>query len=245
MIHHIRREPSIGNLQSAIGNPPGPRVVPVDPSAPDPAAVGEAVAVLRAGGLVAFATDTLYALAADPFQPGALGRVFGTKGREAGKAVSLLVADEAMAARLTSHVPPAARALMDRFWPGALTLILPAVAGLPPGLVPSGGGIGLRAPHAIVARAILAALGGPVVGTSANRAGGPEPRDAATVLREVGSHLALLLDGGPTPVGAPSTVVDCTVHPPTMVRAGAVPLAALHAILPEMVAAGSPEPRKW
>ena len=207
-------------------------MVPVDPAAPEAAAVAAAVASLRGGGLVAFPTDTLYALAADPFQPRALERVFRAKGRVAAKAISLLVADEAMARQLAARIPPPARALMERFWPGALTLILPPRPGLPEALVPPGGGIGLRAPKGALPRAILDGMGGPVVGTSANPAGGPEPRDAATVLRGVGAHLALLLDGGPTTLGKPSTVLDCTVHPPRILRAGAVTLAAIQAILP-------------
>lgn len=222
-----------------------PRVLRVDPEAPDAAAIAEAVAALAAGALVAFPTDTLYALAVDPFRPGALERVFAAKGRDAAKAVSLLVADAGMAARLASGLPPFVRALMERFWPGPLTLILPPAPGLPAALVPPGGGIGLRAPRGALVQAVLRALGGPVVGTSANRAGGPDPSDAATVLREVGGHLALLLDGGPAPVGAPSTVLDCTIHPPRILRAGAVPPAAVRAVLPDVVLReGSPEPRK-
>lgn len=223
----------------------GPRILRVDAGAPDPGAVAEAAAALRAGDLVAFPTDTLYALAADPFVPGALTRVFAAKGRDAAKAVSLLVAGAPMAASLVPALPQPARALMDRFWPGPLTLVVPAVAGLPRGLVPPEGGIGLRAPAGALAQALLWAVGGPVVGTSANRAGGPDPREADTVLREVGPHLALLLDGGPTPVGAASTVIDCLHHPPRLLRAGAVPLAAIRALLPEVVLPGDPaDPRK-
>ena len=212
----------------------GPRVVPVDPAAPDPAAVGAAVAALRAGGLVGFPTDTLYALGADPFQPGALARVFEAKGREGAKAVSLLVTDAAMADRLAAAVPPAARRLMERLWPGALTLVLPPRPDLPRGLVPPGGGVGVRAPRGAVARAILDGMGGPVVGTSANRAGGTDPRAASIVLQALGPHLALVLDGGPTPVGLPSTVIDCTAHPLTILRPGAVPLETIQAIVPEV-----------
>jgi L-threonylcarbamoyladenylate synthase len=226
----------IRNPQSAIRNPSeGPRVIPVDPAAPEPAAVAEAAALLRAGALVGFPTDTLYALGADPFQPGALARVFEAKGREVAKAVSLLVADAAMAARLAGEIPLAARVLMDRLWPGALTLVLPPRPGLPQALVPNGGGVGVRAPQGAVARALLALFGGPVVGTSANRAGGPDARDAILVVQAVGPHLALVLDGGPTPVGVPSTVIDCTTRPPIILRPGAVPLEAIQAILPDVL----------
>ena len=218
----------------------------MDPRAPDPAVVAEAAEALRGGALVAFPTDTLYAMGADPFCPGALDRVFAAKGRDAAKAVSVLLADAGLAVALAAALPPAARALMDRFWPGPLTLVVPAAAGMPPALAPPGGGIGLRVPRDVLARAILRAVGGPVVGTSANRAGGPEPRDAAAVLRQVGRHLALLLDGGPTPVGVPSSVVDCTLHPPRLIRLGALPLEALQALLPEIVPGpDSAESRKW
>ena len=211
-----------------------PRIVAVDREAPDPAIVAEAAEVLRAGALVAFPTDTLYALAADPFRPGALERVFAAKGRDAAKVVSLLLADAAMAPPLIAALLSAARTLIDRFWPGPLTIVLPASAGMPPALVPPGGGIGLRVPRDILARSILRTFGGPLVGTSANRAGGPEPRDAGDVLSQVGSHLALLLDGGRTPAGIPSTVVDCTVRPPRLLRAGALPPEAIREVLPEL-----------
>ncbi len=194
------------------------------------------MAALRAGALVGFPTDTLYALGADPFQPAALARVFEAKGREGAKAVSLLVTDAAMAARLASEIPPAARLLMEHFWPGGLTLVLPPRPDLPQGLVPPGGGIGVRAPRGAVARALLHEMGGPVVGTSANRAGGPDPRDAVMVWQVLAPHLALILDGGPTSVGLPSTVIDCTAHSPTILRPGAIPLAAIRTILPDVQA---------
>ncbi len=208
---------------------------------PKPRFPAEMIASLRAGGVVIFPTDTLYGLGVDPCSEKGLNRLFAAKGRDAAKAVSLLVADAGMAARLASGLPPFVRALMERFWPGPLTLILPPAPGLPAALAPPGGGIGLRAPRGTLVQAVLRALGGPVVGTSANRTGGPDPSDAATVLREVGGHLALLLDGGPAPIGAPSTVLDCTIHPPRILRAGALPPAAVRAVLRE----GSPEPRKW
>lgn len=216
----------------------------MDPAAPDPAVVAAAVGALQSGGLVGFPTDTLYALGADPFRPGALERVFAAKGREATKAVSLLLADAGMVGPLAAPLPRAARDLMERFWPGPLTIIVRTKGGLPPGLA-SGGGIGLRVPRSSVARSLLDAYGGPLVGTSANRAGGPDPKDAETVLREVGHFLALLLDGGPTSLGAPSSVVDCTVDPPRLLRAGALPLAALQVVIPALHAgAPPPEARK-
>jgi L-threonylcarbamoyladenylate synthase len=207
--------------------------------------VAEAVVALRSGALVAFPTDTLYALGADPFRPGALERVFAAKGRATAKAVSLLLADAGMVGSLAAPAPRAARDLMERFWPGPLTIIVRATEGLPPGLASSGGGIGLRVPQDAVARVLLGAFGGPLVGTSANRAGGPDPRDAGVVLQQVGRSLALLLDGGPTPLGAPSSVVDCTSDPPRLLRAGALPLAALQAVVPSLVSlVAPPEARK-
>ena len=206
----------------------------MDPAAPDPAVVAAAVGALQSGGLVGFPTDTLYALGADPFRPGALERVFAAKGREAAKAVSLLLAEAGMVGSLAGPLPRAARELMKRFWPGPLTIIVRAMGGLPPGLASPDGGIGLRVPGDAVARSLLVAFGGPLVGTSANRAGGPDPRDAGTVLQQVGDCLTLLLDGGPTPLGAPSSVVDCTADPPRLLRAGALSLAVLQAVVPAL-----------
>lgn len=197
----------------------------IDPRAPQAEVIQEACARLREGLAVAFPTDTLYALGADALNPEAIERVYAAKGRSAGKAVSLLVAGQEMAAAAAREIPASAAALMARFWPGALTIVLPASERLPEALIVGRGTVGLRMPRSAVALALLGGLGHPITGTSANRSGGPDPLEAAAVQKALGRHVALILDGGRVPFGIPSTVVDCTATPPKILREGAVPAA--------------------
>lgn len=199
-----------------------PRVVAVDPAAPAAAALEQAAAVLRADGLVAFPTETFYGLGAAALQPAAVRRVFAVKGRAEGKPLLVLVDSIAMAERLVAAIPARARALMARHWPGALTLVLSARAEIPVEITAGTGTIGVRLSAHPVACALVTALGGPVTAPSANLADRPPPTTAAEVLGSFGDAVDLVLDGGPTPGGEPSTVLDVTVEPPRLIRAGAV-----------------------
>ncbi|MDE2059082.1 MAG: threonylcarbamoyl-AMP synthase [candidate division NC10 bacterium] len=196
-----------------------PAVVPEIPSA---SAVARAVLVLRKGGLVAFPTDTLYALGADASNPLAVRRVFVAKGRSLRSPIPLLVADLMMATRLVGELPEAAVRLAERYWPGPLTLIVRAPRGICTLLTAGTGRIGLRAPDAAVALTLIRQFGGPVTGTSANRSRDKDPLDAHEVLRQLGDQVDLVLDGGPVAGRSPSTVVDVTVSPPVIVRRGPV-----------------------
>jgi L-threonylcarbamoyladenylate synthase len=185
-----------------------------------------AVRALAAGHVVAFPTESTYGLGVDALDAAALARLFAIKGREAGKPPPLLVADRAMVDQLAARVPERARALMARFWPGPLTLVLPARAELPEALVLDGG-VGLRvSPHAIAA-ALVTAFGRPVTATSANLAGEP-PAVTAEAVRAVFGSAVHVLDGGRAPGAPPSTVVrvsdDGTL---TVLRAGAIDPASL------------------
>ena len=198
-------------------------VLVVDAANPDAEVVARAAAVLRDGGLVAFPTETFYGLGAAASDAAAVRRVFRVKGRDEGKPLLVLVDSIAMAERV-AEVTRRARELMARHWPGALTLVLPARAGLPPELTAGTGTIGVRlSPHP-VARGLARALGGPVTAPSANLAGAPPPSTAAAVLAGFDGAIDLVLDGGATGGGPPSTVVDVTTDPPRVLRWGAVPL---------------------
>jgi L-threonylcarbamoyladenylate synthase len=193
----------------------------VDPEAPAAADVAEAGRVLRDGGLVAFPTETFYGLGANALDATAVGRVFRVKGRPADKPLLVLVDSVAMAETVAADVPVRARRLMSRYWPGALTLILPCRA-LPLALTAGTGTIGLRVPGHAVARALVRAAGCPVTAPSANPHGGPSPCTAAEVLAGLGDRVDLVLDGGATPGGPASTLLDLTAEPPRIVRPGAV-----------------------
>jgi L-threonylcarbamoyladenylate synthase len=195
------------------------------------AARAEAIALLRAGRIVAVPTDTVYGIAADLALPDAIQRLFAAKGRPPEKAVALLLADAAQAAVL-GIVGPAARVLADRFWPGGLTLVLPVRPGASLPAILAGGAptVGVRVPDHPAPRALAAALG-PLPTTSANRSGEADARDAAEIAVRLGEAIALVLDGGPIPGGPASTVVDCTGDRPILLRAGAIPPQAIAAAL--------------
>lgn len=190
--------------------------------------------LVNAGGILALPTETFYALAADPFQPTALKRLFALKGRSEDKPVLLLVADREMVQRVAREVPEVALMLMARFWPGPLTLILPALSALPDLVTGGTGTVGVRQPRQRVTCRELAALGMPLTGTSANRAGREPLTLAEEVARTFGAEVDLILDAGPCPGGLPSTIVDVTASPPRLVRAGAVVPGNLLKIIPNL-----------
>jgi len=198
-----------------------PRVIRVDPQRPDPAAVEEAARVVKEGGLVVYPTDTVYGLGADPFSREAVLRVYRAKERPLGKPLPVLVSGPEAAARL-ARVTPEARRLMDRFWPGALTIVLEALPGLPVELHGGTGKIGVRMPAHPVALELIRASGGALVGTSANLHSQPSPRTAEEALEQLDGRVDIVLDAGPAPGGKPSTVVDLTTQPPRILRRGPV-----------------------
>jgi L-threonylcarbamoyladenylate synthase len=203
----------------------------VDPRQPQAAVLAQACAVLERGGLVAFPTDTLYALGADARAAAAVERVLAVKGRAHGKPLSVLVPSVEVCLRLAGEVPAAARKLMQAFWPGPLTIVVKASAAFPPALTASTGTVGFRMPGSGVAAALLTVYGGPVVGTSANKSGGADPADARTVQKAIGGQIDVILDGGRVTLGVPSTVVDCSAEPARVLREGAIPASALSATI--------------
>lgn len=210
------------------------RVLRVDPANPSPATIMRSVAILQEGGLVAFPTDTLYALGADGLSAEAVGRLTAAKGRDPGRPIPLFVRDIAMAERLVTHMPPLASGLAERFWPGALMLVLPARAGLPGPITAGTERVGLRVPDSLLCLALLERFDRPITGTSANRSGGMDPTRAEQVQQALGDALDLLLDGGTTAIGFPSTVIDPTTHPPTILRHGAIPSESLLPLLGQL-----------
>jgi tRNA threonylcarbamoyl adenosine modification protein (Sua5/YciO/YrdC/YwlC family) len=191
----------------------------------------EAAELLRAGEIVALPTDTVYGLAADLALPDAIERLFAAKRRPPEKAVALLLADAGQAGAV-GIMGPAARVLAEHFWPGGLTLVLPSRPGarLPGNLAVGARTVGVRVPDHPAPRALAKRLG-PLPTTSANVSGEPDARDASEVATRLGVAVALVLDGGPTRGGPASTVVDCTTVRPVIRRVGAIPPAAITAVL--------------
>lgn len=198
----------------------------------------EAREILEADGLLAVPTETFYALACHPFRTEALRRLFAVKERPPDKPILLLVADLGRVAEVADAIPPVAVRLIECFWPGPLTLILPARPELPPLITGGTGTVGVRQPRQRATLALLRALDLPLTGTSANRAGEPPACTAQEVAQALGSKLDGILDDGPCPGGLPSTVVDLTTRPPRLVRPGAISLEELRELLPDLAAAG-------
>ena len=194
-----------------------------DPDEPGAAVIAEAVGILLRGGIVAYPTDTLYGLAVDPRNEGAVGRLFSLKGRDAAAAIALIAADPAQAWR-AGRFGSIERRLAATFWPGPLTIVVPVDASLSGRLAPRGT-VGVRVPAHAVARALAAGLGECITATSANRSGGAAPATAEDVVEAFADHLDvvdLLIDAGPAPGGAPSTIVEVIQSSPTLHRAGAI-----------------------
>lgn len=195
----------------------------IDAREPDPPAVQQAARLLLDGGLVAGPTDTFYGLLADPTHAGAVARLFRVKMRAAGQAVPLVAADLAQVERLAGRLDVRARRLAERFWPGALTLLVPAWPDLVPAVHGETGAVGIRVPAHPVARALAAAVGRPLVATSANLSGEPPPSRPGDISLAVREGIAALIDAGPCPGGLPSTIVDVRGDRPVLVRSGVVP----------------------
>jgi L-threonylcarbamoyladenylate synthase len=198
------------------------RRVFVDPEAPQRDALLEAAKWIRNGGLVAIPTDTLYGLAADPFNADAIARLFAVKGRDAGKAIPLVAADVEQVTSQLGALGGAALRLAERFWPGPLTILVEAPLTLSRFVAAETGLVGVRVPRHDIARAICRAVGRPLTATSANLSGQPATADPDEVERTLGGRVDLLIDAGLAAGGAPSTIVDASQQPPVLVRAGAV-----------------------
>ena len=167
----------------------------------------DAARIMRGGGVIALPTDSVYALGAGAFDEAAVRRVCAIKGQRETKPILVLIADRSQLDRLVARVPPAAVFLMDRFWPGPLTIIFPASPHLPAGLTAGTGTIGVRLPAQPLLKKLLRATG-PLTGTSANRSGTTPAQTAREVEQSLGSAVDLILDGGPAPTTLPSTVIS-------------------------------------
>ncbi|GJE38121.1 L-threonylcarbamoyladenylate synthase [Methylobacterium persicinum] len=199
---------------------------------PDDAGIAEAAAILRAGGLVAFPTETVYGLGGDATDPAAVAGIYAAKARPSFNPLIAHVHDAA-AARIQGVFGDEASRLADAFWPGPLTLVVPAsaetrVCDLARAGLPS---VALRVPDDDATRALLAAFGRPLAGPSANRSGRVSPTRAAHVLADLDGRIAAVLDGGDTQVGLESTVIACLAGPARLLRPGGITRDRLRAIL--------------
>ena len=207
--------------------------------------VGVAVARLRAGGLVAMPTETVYGLAADAENAAAVARIFAVKGRPADHPLIVHLASAGQLGEWVTDVPTPAAALAAACWPGPLTMLLARSARVPDALTGGRDTVGIRVPAHPLAQELLERFGGGLAAPSANRFGRVSPTTAEHVLADLGRHLDpdrdVILDGGASPVGVESTIVDCTTDPPQVLRPGGIPTEDIERLLGiELAAASGP-----
>ena len=210
------------------------RVIAVDPTRPDPAAIEEGARALREGKLVAFPTETVYGLGANALDESAVQSIFDAKERPANDPLIVHIAHIGQLSLCAAHVPIAARKLGLAFWAGPLTMILPKRPAIPDVVTAGLGSVAVRVPAHRVARALMEVSGVPVAAPSANRFSRPSPTSAAHVLDDLHGRIDLIIDGGPTEIGLESTIVDFTVEPPVLRRPGGLTLEQIRDVIPEV-----------
>lgn len=198
--------------------------------------VDRALEVLRAGGLVAIPTETVYGLAADASNPDAVQRIFAVKGRPAGHPLIVHLGSTEQLGDWAATVPPVAAILADACWPGPLTLLVPRAASVLDLVTGGRSTVGVRVPAHPLTLELLARFGGGLAAPSANRFGRVSPTTADHVLADLGSDVDFVLDGGPCPIGVESTIVDCSVDPPQVLRPGGIPTEDIVALLDDGLA---------
>ena len=194
----------------------------IDPRNPEPEKIAAAVAILKDGGVVAYPTETFYALGAAANNENAVEKIFNIKGRAFNNPLAVIVAGENDLLPLVAEIPNGARILMKRFWPGPLTMVFGAAPAVSPRLTAGTGKIGIRISSHPIAALLARELGAPLTATSANLSGEPENATAAGVMTSLDSLPDAIIDGGETPGAPGSTILDVTVFPPRILREGAI-----------------------
>lgn len=210
------------------------RVLPVDPAQPDPHAIAMAAEVIRAGGLVAFPTETVYGLGANALDAAAARRIFAAKERPASDPLIVHIAGMEQLPQVAAAVPELAWRLAARFWPGPLTLVLPRQSIVPNEVTAGGETVAVRMPSHPVALALITAAQTPIAAPSANRFSRPSPTTAQHVLDDLRGRVEIVLDGGPTEIGLESTVLSLLGETPLVLRPGGVSLEELREIVPNV-----------
>jgi L-threonylcarbamoyladenylate synthase len=196
-------------------------LIEIDSDHPPAEALDRAAAAIRSGAVVAIPTDALYSLVADPFSLNAVGKVFRAKGREPHRSLPLLVSDIMMAEDLAKEMPARFYVLARHFWPGPLTIIVPASAGVPLRVTGNTGRLALRQSRSVVAAGLLERLGHPLIATSANISGKPTCRSGIEVFGQMDGRVDLVLDGGLC-ASSGSTTIDVTEPLWKLIREGAI-----------------------
>ena len=197
-------------------------ILKIDPANPESDLIAQAVVILKDGGVIAYPTETFYGLGVDATNVKAVERLFGVKGRDFKNPIPVVIGNIAILDQICTDIPPPAQELIDRHWPGPLTLVFSAAPSLSNRLTAGTGKIGVRVSSHPIARLLSGQLGGPLTSTSANRSGQKECVTAQEVMEKIGDDLDLIIDGGATPGGKGSTILDITQDPPVVLRAGLI-----------------------
>ncbi|MBW2408868.1 MAG: threonylcarbamoyl-AMP synthase [Deltaproteobacteria bacterium] len=203
----------------------------IHPREPQPGLINEAAAIIRRGGVVGFPTRCLYGLGADALNPEAVDRIFELKQRPADNPILVLIDHISQLEKLVKRIPALATDLVDKFWPGKITLVFEAAEKLPVNLTAGSGKIGVRMPGHAAARALVNAVQAPITGTSANLSGKPGCHRINDLEPQIARGLDLILDAGDLKGGAGSTVVDVSTNRLQIIREGAVPAQELNLLL--------------
>jgi L-threonylcarbamoyladenylate synthase len=208
------------------------KVIAVDHIHPQKAIIEQAARLLQDGQMVVLPTETVYGLGADALQPAAVEGIFAAKERPYSDPLIVHIADEAGLAQITTPMPASAKLLAQAFWPGPMTLILPASKHVPSLITAGLATVAVRMPRHPVALALIRALRSPIAAPSANRFMHISPTTAQHALADLEGRVPLILDGGPCEVGIESTILDVSVDPPIILRPGGVSLEMLRSVLP-------------
>jgi L-threonylcarbamoyladenylate synthase len=209
-------------------------LLPINILTPEPSIIERAATLLRNGELVVFPTETVYGLGADALQPAAVERIFAAKGRPFSDPLIVHIASLAALDTLVTTLPHAALLLAQAFWPGPLTLVLPAQTRVPKMITAGLETVAIRMPRHPVALALIQALGSPIAAPSANRFMHVSPTTAQHALADLHGRVPLILDAGPCSVGVESTILDLCTKVPTILRPGGISLEALRTIVPQV-----------
>lgn len=201
---------------------------------PDERIIMEAGAVLRRGGLVAFPTETVYGLGGNGYLTESVKAIYQAKGRPSDNPLILHIAEMAMLDDLAKSVPESAKRAVEAFWPGPLTIIVPKSDKVP--LTVTGGldTVAVRFPSSLIAQRLIQAAGVPIAAPSANLSGRPSPTSASAVMEDLNGRIDMILDGGTCPIGVESTVLDCSVDVPVILRPGGITYEMLTEVLPQV-----------
>lgn len=209
-------------------------ISPIDAHHPDTSTIAAAAELLRAGAVVAFPTETVYGLGADATNEAAVTKIFAAKGRPSDNPLIVHVAEPADITPLVTHMPDTARRLIEKFWPGPLSLVLPKSSAIPDITTASLSTVVVRCPQHPVARALIRVAAIPIAAPSANRSGYVSPTTAQHVYDDLAGRIPLILDAGPVAEGIESTVLDCTTTPPTLLRPGSITSEMIQGVIGEI-----------